>query len=391
MNGEKPWDKRRPNIPGIPNGPGKILESEKVSEKAPTRFPQGIPGSQGIPRPASNRPEYAISPKRNNSRKGLVALFSIFGVTIIAILANSSLGDNQGNSKTVVESPKVSSSEPASKSASDVGLTQWESLSRSVVYIEATGASCNWSGSGSIVLDGSYVLTNQHVSGDGECSLKVGFTDSTDSEPSMFVRAEVLISDAAIDLAVIRLLDQNGAPYSSAEHKPLEIEYSNLKLGDKIYTLGYPGVGGSTVTLTSGDYSGMDHSDSDYYKTTANMNPGVSGGSALSVSGKLIGVPTAGVVDPDTKQRVGLNLIRPIEFAREMLERAKTLRISKSTDNSAESNSSAGSTDEEESNADPIFDTCAQAKRYGYGPYVQGSDYEYDFYDDRDNDGIVCE
>jgi hypothetical protein len=135
----------------------------------------------------------------------------------------------------------------------------------------------------------------------------------------------------------------------------------------------------------------MDHSDSDYYKTTANMNPGVSGGSALSVSGKLIGVPTAGVVDPDTKQRVGLNLIRPIEFAREMLERAKTLRISKSTDNSAESNSSAGSTDEEESNADPIFDTCAQAKRYGYGPYVQGSDYEYDFYDDRDNDGIVCE
>jgi hypothetical protein len=40
---------------------------------------------------------------------------------------------------------------------------------------------------------------------------------------------------------------------------------------------------------------------------------------------------------------------------------------------------------------DPIFRTCALAKRAGYGPYNQGRDREYDFYTDRDHDGIVCE
>jgi micrococcal nuclease len=40
---------------------------------------------------------------------------------------------------------------------------------------------------------------------------------------------------------------------------------------------------------------------------------------------------------------------------------------------------------------DPRFDTCTEAKKNGYGPYNVGSDPEYDWYDDRDNDGVVCE
>jgi hypothetical protein len=40
---------------------------------------------------------------------------------------------------------------------------------------------------------------------------------------------------------------------------------------------------------------------------------------------------------------------------------------------------------------DPQFSTCAEAKRHGYGPYVDGIDREYDWYIDRDSDGIVCE
>lgn len=40
---------------------------------------------------------------------------------------------------------------------------------------------------------------------------------------------------------------------------------------------------------------------------------------------------------------------------------------------------------------DPIFDTCGAAIDAGYGPYVRGRDPEYGSYDDRDNDGTVCE
>lgn len=40
---------------------------------------------------------------------------------------------------------------------------------------------------------------------------------------------------------------------------------------------------------------------------------------------------------------------------------------------------------------DPRYDTCAEANAAGYGDYVQGVHSEYDWYDDRDNDGRVCE
>jgi hypothetical protein len=40
---------------------------------------------------------------------------------------------------------------------------------------------------------------------------------------------------------------------------------------------------------------------------------------------------------------------------------------------------------------DPRFDSCKEAKKAGYGPYVRGRDPEYVWYDDRDNDGNVCE
>jgi hypothetical protein len=41
---------------------------------------------------------------------------------------------------------------------------------------------------------------------------------------------------------------------------------------------------------------------------------------------------------------------------------------------------------------DPKFSSCAEAARNGYnGPYYQGVDEEYGWYEDRDNDGIVCE
>jgi hypothetical protein len=40
---------------------------------------------------------------------------------------------------------------------------------------------------------------------------------------------------------------------------------------------------------------------------------------------------------------------------------------------------------------DPQFGTCGEANDNGYGPYRSGVDPEYDWYDDRDDDGVVCE
>ncbi|GIH62207.1 thermonuclease family protein [Microbispora siamensis] len=40
---------------------------------------------------------------------------------------------------------------------------------------------------------------------------------------------------------------------------------------------------------------------------------------------------------------------------------------------------------------DPKYDTCEDANANGYGPYYRGIDPEYVWYEDRDNDGVVCE
>lgn len=40
---------------------------------------------------------------------------------------------------------------------------------------------------------------------------------------------------------------------------------------------------------------------------------------------------------------------------------------------------------------DPDMGSCAKAKAAGYGPYVKGTDVEYDYYRDGDGDGTVCE
>ena len=41
--------------------------------------------------------------------------------------------------------------------------------------------------------------------------------------------------------------------------------------------------------------------------------------------------------------------------------------------------------------ADPRFGTCREANAAGYGPYRRGVDAEYDWYQDRDDDGLACE
>lgn len=43
------------------------------------------------------------------------------------------------------------------------------------------------------------------------------------------------------------------------------------------------------------------------------------------------------------------------------------------------------------SGLDPRFNYCYEANDAGYGPYYKGQDPEYNWYDDADGDGIVCE
>lgn len=71
--------------------------------------------------------------------------------------------------------------------------------------------------------------------------------------------------------------------------------------------------------------------------------------------------------------------------------RAK-IGTTKSSGDSSGGNSSGGNSGGSTGGGiDPRFSYCYQADAAGYGPYFRGRDPEYDWYTDRDKDGVVCE
>lgn len=72
-------------------------------------------------------------------------------------------------------------------------------------------------------------------------------------------------------------------------------------------------------------------------------------------------------------------------------EKAKNAAKIRSLTSQVSASSSSGSGSSSGGGVDPRFGTCGEANDNGYGPYRQGADPEYDWYTDRDGDGVVCE
>ena len=97
-----------------------------------------------------------------------------------------------------------------------------------------------------------------------------------------------------------------------------------LPLDTKIRVIGYPGVGGDTITVNEGIISGIDRRyGTPFYKVSAQISPGNSGGPMVDEDGKLVGIASAYVpaaVQCDSKDDcyaagANLGLVRPISYA----------------------------------------------------------------------------
>ena len=68
---------------------------------------------------------------------------------------------------------------------------------------------------------------------------------------------------------------------------------NTASIGDHITILGYPGIGGDTLTVTDGIVSGFEfRGGARYIKTSAKIDQGNSGGVAIKDSGCVVGIPT---------------------------------------------------------------------------------------------------
>ncbi len=234
-----------------------------------------------------------------------------------------------------------------------------EELARSTVQLigltSAGDPAC--AGSGVLIGADGTILTNAHVvtSGPG-CefsSVGVAVIENSGEPAKLQYRAELLAVDRKLDLAVLRIV-----AYLTETIEPLP-EFSvaalgdsdTVDLGDDIRILGYPVIGGETITFTNGSVSGFTKQagigNRALIKTDATIAAGNSGGIAVDADGRVVGIPTKArasetgpavdcrplsdtnedgrVDDEDICVPVGgfLNGVRPINLAKILLQQAQ--------------------------------------------------------------------
>jgi S1-C subfamily serine protease len=181
------------------------------------------------------------------------------------------------------------------------------------------------SGSGTVLdAEQGLILTNYHVLGDRQTQVLFNddglavigvMPDNLKGAPILKYRANLLGGDPALDLAVLQITAVFGNSESELPEDlgltAIEIADSEtLMIGDELYVIGYPGLGGNTVTMSTGLVSGFLDQDNDgvfeWIKTDAEVNRGNSGGLAVNGKWQFIGVPSAGVSEVETAGKISL-------------------------------------------------------------------------------------
>ena len=156
-------------------------------------------------------------------------------------------------------------------------------------------------GSGTIVDPDGTVVTNFHVVEQSPfCphdQIGVAIAESSQVAPTLSYEADLLAFDIDLDLAVVRIARSLDGQPITEEFAPLNVGDSDaVGLGDQIRVIGFPGIGGDTVTFTTGSVSGFTNTpegdERSWMKTDATITGGNSGGLAADVDGNFIGIPT---------------------------------------------------------------------------------------------------
>lgn len=169
------------------------------------------------------------------------------------------------------------------------------------------------SGSGVILSDDGYIVTNNHVV-DGATKVEVVLNDKR-----TYV-AEVVGTDKNTDLAVIRIPETN-LPFLKLGNS------DEVKVGHWVVAVGNPFNLNSTVTLGIVSAMGRNidlirskgnkYAIENFIQTDAAINPGNSGGALVNVAGELIGINTA--IASETGSYAGYAFAVPVNLVKKVV------------------------------------------------------------------------
>lgn len=275
--------------------------------------------------------------------RGQLILFSTASALVVLLLAIGFglLGDRDGvapdltsadgNDSLPASTFELQSDSPPVQSAvvEPGGLTPdeletigvFEGRNDGVVNISTQRVTVDWffevvpqqgqSGSGSIIDERGYILTNNHVI-EGASEITVSLADGST------LAAEVVGTDVENDLAVLKIDPGN----RSLATIPLGVS-DRLRVGQKVLAIGNPFAIGRT--LTTGVISGLGRSirNEDNFiingliQTDASINPGNSGGPLLNSRGEMIGVNT--MIYSQSGGSIGIGFAVPVDTARRVV------------------------------------------------------------------------
>jgi serine protease Do len=166
-------------------------------------------------------------------------------------------------------------------------------------------------GSGFIVTEDGYILTNNHVVGNAN---KINVTLSDGRK----FNAEVVGSDAETDIAVIKI---------DAGRLPIAVlgDSDSLEQGDWVLAIGSPF--GLQQTLTAGIVSATmrelrESTYNHYIQTDASINPGNSGGPLVNLQGEVVGINTMILTGgPMSQGNIGIGFAIASNTARDVFKK----------------------------------------------------------------------
>lgn len=215
----------------------------------------------------------------------------------------------------------------------DPGLVR--ALGASVRIVVRLGAQRQSSiGSGTVITSRGHILTNYHVVSDEQTGklinngvgIEVAVPERESDPAQPKYRARVVEFDAPLDIALLRidsLSDGRPVPPDLGLTAIPIGSSAAVQIGDTLTIVGYPGLGGSSLTVTRGIMSGTYRLPNDpgaFIKTDTEISPGNSGGTAINAEGELVGIPTAGRFTRETVGKLGL--LRPIDQAQPLIAKA---------------------------------------------------------------------
>ena len=251
----------------------------------------------------------------------IILLLWILGFYLYVTYNNIEIYDsNYTATKTLStkEEQTVEKVEENSKKVSDiieetvdcvVGISKLKNTGTSI-FTESTESQLGL-GTGIIVTENGYILSNEHVTGSKYSKCYVTLYNGKNYE------GKVVWSDSNLDLSILKI-NENNLKYISLG------DSDNIKIGETVYAIGNPIGFEFRRTVTSGIISAknrtikIEEENNSYYmtnliQTDATINPGNSGGPLIYPNGQVIGINTVKI---STAEGIGfaipINIVKPI-------------------------------------------------------------------------------